>query len=256
MPLLAQCLFAFYNQHTAMARAPYPHAHACTELVFVGNVHGWMCEDDRRWRYGPNQIAVYQPGPRHWALSDADSVGYHLCIGVTGGESGLIPADVYDANQDLILLFKLIENLLALPVESATQASRLNLLASLICQSLREQYAAGAQATTHGYAQTAKLMIDTEFMAPLTVDDLATRIYISGDHLRYLFRKEYGVGPIHYLLRKRIEYAERLLTTTDKKVQEIARLCGFDDPAYFSRLFKHHNGSSPLQYRNSGRRDE
>ncbi len=250
--MLVKCLFAFCNYRgDSVKHSPEPHRHSCTEIVYNAKGSGWMHEDERKWRYCPNQIVVYQPGPRHWAIDDPDHTGYHLCIGVSGEEASLIPTDVFEADQNLLLLFKMLENALAAPMPSTEQKSRLDLLASLVCLSLRNlDKAEGADGAPH-YAQTAKQLIDTGFMEPLTIDELASRIYVSGDHLRSLFRKEYGIGPIHYLLRKRIEHAQGLLRNSDKKVNEIASICGFDDPYYFSRIFKKISGASPLAYRNA-----
>lgn len=247
---MEQCTYVFLNRHPENNLKPYPHRHPCVEIIYISGVCGWMHEDERKWRYAPNQIAVYQPGPQHWAVDDRACSGYHLCLGVTGGESALIPADVYPADKDLLLLVKLIENALSAPMTPDRKKVQLNLLSSLICLSLRDRVVQPKPAIAE-HARVAKELIDTHFNEPLSLDTLASRIYLSGDHIRSLFKKEYGIGPIHYLLQKRIEHARGLLKNSDKKVYEIAGICGFNDPYYFSRIFKRISGLSPEQYRKS-----
>lgn len=249
--LSARCVFAFRNTHAENDFEPHPHCHPCTEIVFFTKVCGWLHEDGRKWRYGPNQVGVYQPGTRHWPINDRDSFGSHTCIGTVGKASSAIPACVYEANQDLILLFKLIENALAAPKEQPLQQAHLDLLVNLVCLALSDMSRTASK--PKGHAQIAKQVLDTQFMEPLTMDELASRIFISGDHLRQLFRKEFGIGPIHYLLRKRIEHAQGLLQSSDRKIYEIAHECGFDDPYYFSRIFKKISGRSPEAFRKNGK---
>ena len=73
----------------------------------------------------------------------------------------------------------------------------------------------------------------------------------SYDYLRKLFQKEIGVTPHQYLQDKRLQAAAELLvsqSTGKGSVAEIARMCGFREPLYFSRVFKKTYGVSPSQY--------
>lgn len=63
------------------------------------------------------------------------------------------------------------------------------------------------------------------------------------------FKSLMGTTPMQYILSIRLANAERLLETTDYNVTEISRLVGYDNPLYFSRLFKNKNGISPSEFR-------
>ena len=54
---------------------------------------------------------------------------------------------------------------------------------------------------------------------------------------------------MHYILLLRIRNAQVLLETTDGTVSEIARIVGYENSMYFSRLFRKEKGVSPLKYR-------
>lgn len=77
------------------------------------------------------------------------------------------------------------------------------------------------------------------------------------DYLRKLFQREMGVTPLQYLNNLRLyTAAEALLNAegTADSVTEIARMCGFREPLYFSRMFKKKYGLSPTHYAAAGKR--
>ncbi len=82
------------------------------------------------------------------------------------------------------------------------------------------------------------------------------------DYLRKLFKKEMGVTPLEYMTRMRMKKAESLLLSMgaqDYSVAEVACLCGYEDPLYFSRVFKKTFGISPSMYasqKGAGKREE
>ena len=68
-------------------------------------------------------------------------------------------------------------------------------------------------------------------------------------HYRRIFRTVTGLSPYQYQQKCRLTAAIRLLKNAEKlQVQEIARLCGFQDPAEFSRFFRNQTGLSPRHY--------
>lgn len=65
------------------------------------------------------------------------------------------------------------------------------------------------------------------------------------------FKNYTSMSPLQYLLHIRLSYAVKLLETTNYQVNEIAKIVGYDNPLYFSRLFHKHIGMSPNNYRNT-----
>jgi len=71
----------------------------------------------------------------------------------------------------------------------------------------------------------------------------------SYDYIIKLFKKELGVTPHKYLTNLRLRAAaDNLATSQENNISETARLCGFKEPLYFSRLFKKKYGVSPSFY--------
>lgn len=72
---------------------------------------------------------------------------------------------------------------------------------------------------------------------------------ISRRHLNRIFKLETGLTVIEMVHKIRIEKAKHLLTYSDEKIISIATMVGYDDPAFFSRLFRRSVGCSPGKYR-------
>ena len=84
---------------------------------------------------------------------------------------------------------------------------------------------------------------------PTSLSDLAAWSGYSPQYLNRLFRRVLGVTPLQHLQRLRMQRGAALLIEGRLTVRGVARKLGFDDPYYFSRVFKQHFGRSPAQYR-------
>ena len=84
---------------------------------------------------------------------------------------------------------------------------------------------------------------------PLQVAALALTAQTSPSHFFVLFKQRVGFTPIDYFIRLRMNRACWLLETTSMRVKEVAASLGYDDPLYFSRVFKTVNGVAPSDYR-------
>jgi YesN/AraC family two-component response regulator len=90
-----------------------------------------------------------------------------------------------------------------------------------------------------------------EFRRDPSLVEMAQVVNLSPSRLRYLFKKEIGVAPAHYLRAFRLEQAKELLETTFLSVKEIIRSIGVNDQSHFIREFKKTYGMTPAQYRMS-----
>jgi transcriptional regulator GlxA family with amidase domain len=84
---------------------------------------------------------------------------------------------------------------------------------------------------------------------PLQVATLAAQANVSPSHFFALFKKRTGCPPMDYFTRLRMSHAGRLLGTTSASVKEVAAALGYDDPFYFSRVFKSVHQIPPSRYR-------
>ena len=91
--------------------------------------------------------------------------------------------------------------------------------------------------------------IGSDLAANLSAPALARVATLSPSRLTHLFTETLGMPPQQYVERERLTRAARLLASTDRAVNEIARDVGWDDPLYFSRRFSKLHGLSPTAYR-------
>ncbi len=82
----------------------------------------------------------------------------------------------------------------------------------------------------------------------LTQEQIAAACLMSVSKLKIIFREKAHIGPINYLIRLRIEEAQRLMRESDLTLTQIAERVGFASLHYFSRMFKKITGVSPSQY--------
>ncbi|MDY2840711.1 MAG: response regulator [Treponema sp.] len=78
---------------------------------------------------------------------------------------------------------------------------------------------------------------------------VAEQVNLSPNHFSTIFSQECGMTFIEYLTNIRIENAKKLLKETEMKGADIAYECGFNNPHYFSFIFKKITGLTPSEYK-------
>ena len=94
-----------------------------------------------------------------------------------------------------------------------------------------------------------KQYINQHYNEDITRNGLAETVYLNSDYMARLFKKEEGCSITDYVINVRIKKASELLIQSNLSINEIALDCGYDNFAYFSRLFKKITGYAPKEYR-------
>jgi AraC-like DNA-binding protein len=234
-------------------------------LIYVirGEVD-WVI-DQRPWRLKPGSLVIVPPFTEHYARNSTR----RITLGSTHVEAHL------PGGQDVFLLlqpprFQKIRPQSWLDIylrgfirefdriSETEQQFMLPCWAELITRELfRDNGERGLLKPRIAEPVIAKLLeeIDRRISSPVTLTELARIAGFSPQHLNRVFQKVLGMTPLQYLLRTRMQRAAALLKEDRLTVIAIAKLVGFDDPFYFSRLFKFHSGQSPAQYRATARSD-
>ena len=87
--------------------------------------------------------------------------------------------------------------------------------------------------------------IELNYKEQINISEMAARHYISESSFRMLFKEHYGLTPIEYKNRLRINKATELLKSGEFTVSEAAFAVGFDQVGYFCRLYKKLKGTTP-----------
>lgn len=104
---------------------------------------------------------------------------------------------------------------------------------------------------TSALVKGAIAYMQQNYTRPVSRWEIAEALGVSEDYITRVFNRELGISPWEYLNRFRILQAMLLLKKTSQSIGAIARLVGFKDQAYFSRVFHQHNGLSPQAFRES-----
>jgi two-component system, response regulator YesN len=94
--------------------------------------------------------------------------------------------------------------------------------------------------------------IKEHFREKLTLDMVASKVYVNPKYYSHVFKKEMGIAFTDYIVQLRIQYACRLLETTNYQAYRISNECGFSDPSYFNRVFCAKMKMTPQTYRKYG----
>ena len=97
--------------------------------------------------------------------------------------------------------------------------------------------------------ETAAAYFNDNYNRDIHIEEYAASRGMSVSWFIRNFKKYTGTTPMQFVKSIRITNAQMLLETTNYAVNEISRIVGYDNPLYFSRLFRKQKGCSPSQFR-------
>lgn len=97
--------------------------------------------------------------------------------------------------------------------------------------------------------ENAVLYFNENFYTTVNIGQYALSKHMSTCWFIRSFKQYTGMTPVQYITSLRLANAQSLLESTDYSVNEIAAIIGYDNPLYFSRIFKKHMGKAPSHYR-------
>lgn len=93
--------------------------------------------------------------------------------------------------------------------------------------------------------------VKSKYNRKITLEDIASHVYLSTSHLSGIFRKKTGQTISECINYVRIEKSKLLLKQRDVSITDVAASCGFESQSYFTRVFKNQTGVSPGKYRSN-----
>lgn len=242
-----------------------PHTHGYAELFYIVGGNGMFRIDDELYPVRADQLVIVNPGVIHTEEGcDAQPMEY-IVLGIEGlelsagknsdGRFGIL--DFHGGGDILTCLRHILRESQGLleGYETVCQAY----LEILIVRLMRTTSLAAApipvEKRTSRQCAAVRRYIDTHYKEPITLDMLAEQTHVNKFYMAHAFKQEYGVSPIHYLGRRRIEESQYLLRETDMSLAQISRVLGFSSASYFSQSFQKMVGMSPMEYRKKTKAD-
>lgn len=204
---------------------------------------------------GENDVFFFQVGVARTAVSDDlnpwhfISIGFDACCfdGSPYSFEGKIPVVTRNANSRLVGLFKDVDKNWAYNSKFRMPVSR-TLVQNILCQLISINDANSYNPAHLEKIEAAKAYINSNFMRPISVEELASYVELSPSHFRKVFREIVGVSATQYAINLRINKAKDLLLSGSVNVSEAAFQAGFKDVYYFSAMFKKVTGENPSNY--------
>ncbi|UVI30086.1 response regulator [Paenibacillus spongiae] len=111
-----------------------------------------------------------------------------------------------------------------------------------------EHYSSGGERAV----EVAQQYIRTHYQEDLSLEKVASIVYLNPVYFSQLFKQKTGHGFKEYVIQLRMEKAEQLLSNPKLKLAEVAERIGYQDMRHFSTVFRKKYGVSPSEYRQSG----
>ena len=230
----------------------HTHAHSCWELVICVQGEATLRVGNKEIPFKPGVIVCQPPNVPH-GLSSA--TGWQdLFVQVShyeppkGGDGVPVFQDDGHRQFETLLRFCLDAFRRGSP-EDIALADSLALSAVRLLECLGEKQK--KDALVDKFVHRLNLSITN---ANLHISDLIRETGYCPDAFRRRFRAAMGTTPTAYLIQRRLEHAKALLLSASAgamTIQQIAYQSGFDDPYYFSTLFRRKTGLSPKAYRDA-----
>jgi len=246
-----------------------PHSTSGPELIFLicGKVRMFI---NSRWMvYTPGELWVLMPNVAHtemyyradleykllWMIIMPESIGFHITSYETSRK-------YYVLNERAAVALRHYEVLCGICDQSKIVDNRIDqlefqaILMQVLNRSVRRLKESSVPKCSYSSQVVAqvKRYLEDHFTAQSSLEELAARFHYSACHLNALFRQETGIAIHSYILEKRMNLAQTLLTKENMQIKDIAYKVGFSDPLYFSRLFRRRFGESPSGCAGKGKR--
>lgn len=137
------------------------------------------------------------------------------------------------------------------PLQLNAQLSLVKAGTALLASAITLKHARNAkpQSRADGILVEFRELVKQHFLMAKSAGQYALMMNISTAYLNEVVKQQTGFTASYWIQQEILLEAKRLLVHTDLSAKEIAYRTGYDDPTYFSRLFKKVNGCSPLHFR-------
>ncbi len=232
------------GQHELVPSIPR-HQHDSWELFYCTQGSAKFVFDDTELVYHVGDVVVIPPDTPHiLPIADASSC---LLLSLANTALTLRTPMLFhdDGNRSLLHLFQ--DTAYLFHSASEYRAVLLPAYGQLLAQHISSRCTVSPRSQL--VEEIAQSIVQNYTNPNYELDELLRSAPYCYDYLCRLFRRELHTTPHKYLTDLRLQAAADILRTGNSgSVTEIARMCGYHDPLYFSRMFKKKYGVSPREY--------
>ena len=234
-----------------------PHSHAFTELFYVRDGRGEFLLEDKIYPISKDDLIIVNPHINHTEISKGTPPLSYFTVGVEGVCFSFNDQKEYRIfncrKKEADLLFYFNSLFQELDKQSEGYEKICNYLLHILILQLQRITDSPFELITaqHPSKECAyiKRYHDSNYSENITLDHLSALSHLNKYYLSHEFTKYYGISPMNYLSRKRIDVCKELLENTDYGISDIAHLVGFSSQSYLSQSFRKSCGMTAGTYR-------
>lgn len=242
------------------------------ELSFITSGSVDYLIEGEKYTLRKGQVLVSNPGVYHRELFDSNTRCRELHIGVTNlnlfSNSKKDYIDVGDKN--VLTFVKYKDDIIKTCLEIVEEQKYYNnsspfMLKALVMKLLillhRELNEESPNSDSHEFSFKSRekkelvegitKYLNENYVQDISLYTLSKNMYLSPVYISKIFKEVMGDSPINYLIQIRLAKSKELLEDTKLSIKTISKMVGYDDPYYFSKLYKKYYGVSPNKTRKS-----
>ena len=271
IPEFVNCILIDRSNNNKQSHLPHVHENEL-ELFYVYAGTGQYMVDNRLYPICAGDIVICNAGILHGEEPSLVRQIHSYSIAVTGAQfEGLPPNCLTDNKTNPVVscgqladhvgqLMQLIYMLSADTAHLGALCSSLAYSMLLLTQALLRSRARTEVIEEHAspsfLAHRVRQYLDEHHSEGLTLGAVAERLNISEYYLAHVFKQEFGIPPMQYVMKRRIGEAQELLMNTEMPIAEVADQLGYSSVCHFNAMFKKNVGMPPGKFRQSFRKGE
>lgn len=241
--------------------ASYPYYYGLSRfqhycLIYTESGAGTLSFDNRSYTLTPHSIAFIDCRETH-RIEIKQSPWNYTVFFLAGGPTSYLYRTYINSYQNMYIpnaASSIGQMIFCLYMQLEKHSEKHHLHARLLMDLLFELILEKEQAQEKGitipeYLIEIKNDFDSNYQNHFSLDALEQKFHVSKYRICREFTIYYDLSPIQYLNRVRIKVAKEALIYTDKRINEVGSMIGFDNTNHFIRLFKQQTGVTPLIFR-------
>ncbi|MFI3176731.1 MAG: AraC family transcriptional regulator [Eubacteriales bacterium] len=243
------------------------HTHCNLEIFYITKGSGNFLIENQTFAMKKGDFVILNPHTLHSVHSSSKRPFEYIAIGISNltiqfGKSAHYASPQYlvcnNSNHTAAFEPYLIALLQELEHQHHEYETACHCMIQLLIVHIQRQFQATLDFTDQSAIRKECRMvyeyINEHFTERITLEQLADYVSMNKFYISHEFKKSYGISPVNYLIKRRIEESKSLLAKTDHSLASIASLLGFSSASYFSQIFKRAEKMTPSQYRTQARK--
>ncbi len=231
------------------------------QMVYIPAGRGSLEMDGQGYKIEAGSLFLLFPEVRHAYQPDPETGWTEFWVGFRGPQVDAFLANgIISPNKPLYQpghQSKLISGFLTIFEQVKLQSPLYQFRACaevvrLLAETLSLERLSAQPTRSQKIVEQAKVFIEENISTAFDLERLAAEARLSVPSLNEVFKSYTGMTPYQYCIHTKINRAKEILASGETSVKSISLQLGFDDPYYFSRLFKKKTGVSPSQWIGDG----